>query len=76
MIVLGWIIVILGIVLLIMGIWGYAKDNLLKKKALQLNADNIEKIANALEQFAKLNVNIQLMVLGIICLAIGMPLIS
>jgi hypothetical protein len=76
MIVLGWIIVILGIVLLIMGIWGYVKDNLLKKKALQLNADNIEKIANALEQFAKLNVNIQLMVLGIICLAIGMPLIS
>lgn len=76
MIVLGLIIVILGILLLIMGIWGYAKENLFPKPKKDLDIGDIEKIAKALEQFAKLNVNVQLMVLGIICLAIGLPLIG
>ena len=77
MVVLGWVIVIAGILLIFMGIWGYAKENLFPKPETKgVDIGDIDKITKALEQFVKLNVNVQLIVLGIICLAIGLPLIG
>ncbi len=78
MVILGWIIVIVGILLILMGTWGYVKENFLPKPppTKGITIGDVEKIAKALEQFAKLNVNTQHMVLGLICLALGLPLIQ
>ena len=87
---LGYFLYLAGVVLIVWGIIGYYNEKIKskaeKKEAAKLGAEGaitledieklIKQVLKLLEVFAKLNTNVQFVVLGLVCIFFGYQLTS